>query len=808
MKFKKMTAMLSAAALLVGCLAGCGGKDTTDPGKPGKPSKNDGKESTTIEMAKYAYQAEYLPLATDGGEGVEYVQAFAVSGDKLYFAGEVKTGEEPAMDPETGEQMLDEEGKPVTYPVYDNCLFGMDLNSKEVKQLEYEKAAVPEGMRGDSHLRTMKAAADGTLWLLEEVSTYTLDVPEGVDPESPEAMDYYTPGENMTVLSHVDAAGKQLATMQLELPEDFYGENLYLDSKGNIYVCSWSTICVYDPQGSLITTIEGDGNGDVQQMNADAIGFTGHSEKGMVFTPVDLEKKALGEGIPLDDGAYEIMPGVGDYEYLYMRGGNNIYGHNKDTGKSEKLLDWMENDVNADTMDRNTMAFLEDGRVVCMERNSGETRSMNVVILTPMERSSVPQKKELTYACISLDWSIRPLIINFNRTHDDIRIVVRDYGESISDETTYQDAIQTLNTEILSGNVPDLIQTGNLPLERYAAKDLLLDLWPLIDGDKDLSRDDLMEHFFDVLSIDGKLYELASNFNIQTASVKKSIADGRTSWTLADVKEALSKLQPGAGIFGEVDTRDNMLQRSLEFDMDSFVNWEEKTCSFDSPAFVDVLNFAATFPAEFDWEHTSFDEMESDYSRLTSGKQLLNACWISQLQDVQVENAMHQGEATFIGFPSASGNGSAFSTPSGIAISAACKDVDAAWSFARELLLEKNQKDTWGFPTNRHAFEAKAKVEMTPQYEINPETGEKEEVSNVGIGIGDDFSLDLYAATQADYDLLMELYENCHTVARQDQDIMKLIQEEAGAFFAGQKTAEETAKLIQDRVGLYMMEQG
>ena len=42
---------------------------------------------------------------------------------------------------------------------------------------------------------------------------------------------------------------------------------------------------------------------------------------------------------------------------------------------------------------------------------------------------------------------------------------------------------------------------------------------------------------------------------------------------------------------------------------------------------------------------------------------------------------------------------------------------------------------------------------------------------------------------------------------RYDQSLMEIISDEAGAFFAGEKTAEETARLIQNRVQLYMAEQ-
>ena len=62
--------------------------------------------------------------------------------------------------------------------------------------------------------------------------------------------------------------------------------------------------------------------------------------------------------------------------------------------------------------------------------------------------------------------------------------------------------------------------------------------------------------------------------------------------------------------------------------------------------------------------------------------------------------------------------------------------------------------------------------------------------------------------TQEEYDLFMDLYQRTNTVTGGNQEIADIIKEECAAFFDGQKTAEQTAKLIQDRVSLYVMEQG
>ena len=74
-----------------------------------------------------------------------------------------------------------------------------------------------------------------------------------------------------------------------------------------------------------------------------------------------------------------------------------------------------------------------------------------------------------------------------------------------------------LNTEIMSGVIPDMFLTENLPIERYAAKGILTDLYELIDSDAELTRESFVPQIIKACETDGKLYELPASFMVQTA---------------------------------------------------------------------------------------------------------------------------------------------------------------------------------------------------------------------------------------------------------------------------------------------------
>ncbi len=90
---------------------------------------------------------------------------------------------------------------------------------------------------------------------------------------------------------------------------------------------------------------------------------------------------------------------------------------------------------------------------------------------------------------------------------------------------------------------------------------------------------------------------------------------------------------------------------------------------------------------------------------------------------------------------------------------------------------------------------------MSPTYAQDAETGE--------------YVLDEYGEpivyeprlTQEEADKLLALIESTDRLAEPDENILAIVREEAAPYFAGQKTAEEAAALIQSRASLYVSEQ-
>ena len=198
---------------------------------------------------------------------------------------------------------------------------------------------------------------------------------------------------------------------------------------------------------------------------------------------------------------------------------------------------------------------------------------------------------------------------------------------------------------------------------------------------------------------------------------------------------------------------------------------------------------------------------------MREGRQLLSSTYLSDFGSVYVQYAALNDDVCYIGFPSGSAH-SEFNIDSPLSITTACADKDAAWAFIRSVLSDDYQSSIWSFPISRKAFEAAAAKAMEQEYETDAngnkvldENGEPIKVSMGGYGFGGDEMYDIYAMTQEQYDDLLSLIASTTRTGSYDTSIMAIINQETGAFFNGEKSAEDTAKIIQSRVKLYVAEQ-
>lgn len=840
MKTKRIFALLLAALMIVGLFAGCSKDNTKDPGKtdPGNSLIDQTKPSQTT--AKYAYKADYLDLTMP--DGVQYLNQICAAGTTLYLTASMQGEEITNTDPDTGE----------TWSYYNSRLGVLTIDPDtgictELSNLQLPE--VPEGAEGSVNCYNMIGSDDGTLWMLVNVYATQYELPDDFDPNTDSKWNYPSTDINGSYLMHIAADGSTIASLDLsdtnnEDNEDGMSGNLSsfaVDAAGNLYVSDYNNIYVLDAEGNVQFKLDGSQyNGRLYRLNAQQVGVMWYNytddvnaadENGQYFVPIDLETKDWGEKVKLPSNVGSIRPGDDAYDFYYTYN-NNIYGYAAKTDTKEKLVDWLACDV--DTNNMSGYAMLSDSRVAALMQDwSTDPTTYQLIVLHRVDASEIKEKKVLTLACMYLDWNLRSMIVEYNKTNDEYRINVVDYSEYATDDD-YNAGVTKLTTEIISGSVPDIFLTSNLPIDKYAAKGVIADLNTFMDGGNGLSRDYFVPQVMSALEKDGKLYELPTSFSVQTAYALSSIASQYDTWNVAAVQDAMTQLQEGATVFSDGWTKNTALSNCLSRNLSAFVDWTTGKCEFDSEAFQQLLAFCNSFPAETSDGDGAIayassadiavdDAMwESDATRITNGKQLMSTIGMYSFDSYIWNVYAIRDKITFTGYPTEDGSGSSFELQMPMAISSVTKYPDAAWDFVCSIIKKMNTIDEnnyyYGFPISQAAFDAEMTDIMTEQYQLD-ENGEQVDWDGDGepdkairgsyetMENGETVYKDVYALTQEDIDQILGVINSTRSVYDYDQEILDIITDEVAAYFAGDKDVQTTANMIQSRVNLYVQEQ-
>ena len=781
----------------------------TNSGGSGSGSQS-GAANPNAAYGEFVYVASYQKLNTD--DSIQNMNRIICDGERLYTQAWIKTGEktteywdenyEQVTDPEKIE--AGEYADSYTYEETVQALCSMKLDGSDFRRLEnYEPMALPEGSDGNVYIENMCVDKNGNLWVVEEVYAYHYD----------EDGSYFDDG-NFYYIRCLDSTGAEKSSVDPKAvmgstdQDYFYVENINTDSEGRLYFTAGGpTVYVLDQDSKLLFKVElSDGNwiNGLIRMKDGGIGAVVNSENGSRLCPVDVGAKALGEGVKLPANAYNLIDGGGEYD-CYYNTSTGLGGFSAAAGEARELVNWIDSDVDSSNMQ--TIIPMEDGSILGITGNyRGDRPTYEIVTLTKADPATLPEKEILTFACMWINYDLRSRIIDFNKTSDRYRIRVTDYS-SFNTEDDYSAGMTKLATEIISGQVPDILDLNGLPVARYAARGILEDLSPYIDADPDLGPDALVPGVRRALTMNGGIYEATSSFTVTTVIGASRIVGEKMGWAVKDLRAALAQMPAGCTPFNDMD-RDSALNNAITMNQANYVNWSTGEVSFDNPEFVELLEFVKTFPKEIDYSAYEDGGWVSDYDKIRSGQIMLTMTNLGDFEEFRRYKQYYGGDITFVGFPTTGDHsGSVASFNESYGISSVCRNKDAAWSFLRTFFLEETQSGDehyyWGYPTNQKAFDKRVREAMTEQKD--EETGEI--VASSSYWLDDDTEVELYAMTQEELDQLMELINNMDSRISYDEDIALIITDEAQPFFEGQKTAQDVVSVIQSRAWIYVNEQ-
>ena len=276
------------------------------------------------------------------------------------------------------------------------------------------------------------------------------------------------------------------------------------------------------------------------------------------------------------------------------------------------------------------------------------------------------------------------------------------------------------------------------------------------------------------------------------------------NWTIQEMMEIYDNAD-AAHKYDGINKKE-MLRILLEGQSD-LVNIENGQCHFDTPEFIDLLKFCDRFVTEVDRpdKKTDYEALDQYYTN--------KAYWIPNDEDLatvihfETENQMSWEKAatfgeedfTFAGYPTSNGKGGKLNIFTRFAISEKSKVKEGAWEFIKtyfDTSIPDNYY-TYGYPS------LKADLEKRLDKEMSLTKYGSEELENVQTKLG----FIQYPLTQEERDDLERYVLSCDTLANtMDYDVESVCYEEADAFFNGEKTAEEAAKMMQNRISILISE--
>lgn len=666
---------------------------------------------------------------------------------------------------------------------------------------------------------TAEAPVDDTAETAEDTAGASAE--EEVPAENAETAaepDVSTEDENTYTLKKYDMSGNlqqeiDLTDLMAANDNDFYPQYIAQDGQGNLYLASDSKIVSFGTDGARKDDIElqdqwimsmltaGDGTVVLNSFtNGEGSSQLCKIENGAVSEPIEITGDC-------NVNALTIYSGAGST--LMASDGTYLYSIDLTTGAATRLLSWLDSDINAGNV--SGVAANGDDQIIVLDSimtmNGPNRYDLGVLTKTPADQ--LPERTVLTLGAEYLSDILRDAVIAYNRKSNDYRITLVDYSQyNTTDDYTL--GTQQLDRDVVSGSCPDIVFLSTGHEDKYIAKGALADLSALMEKDDSISQDELVAGALKAYSVDGKVYGLPVNFSVETLVASAKLAGDRTSWTMEEMAQVISGLDEGTQVMSYT-SQTSFLGQMVSANMGQFVDYAKGTCSFDSDSFKQLLAAAAKCPTDDELNQGSDTisySTDDEYTQIQSGDLLLAGQYISDgnYSLKQYYNLFNREHGFVnIGYPVTEdgGNGAILHVSGGLAISAKTQYTDAAWDFLKSVLSDDVQKDNWSLPVTKTALDQALSEAMEKSY-YTDENGEKvyyDDTTYIG-----DTEYTMAPLTQEQVDDFKTLIDGATPGGAYDIEIQEILQDEAGAYFAGDKTADEVAKLIQNRVSIYLGE--
>lgn len=226
----------------------------------------------------------------------------------------------------------------------------------------------------------------------------------------------------------------------------------------------------------------------------------------------------------------------------------------------------------------------------------------------------------------------------------------------------------------------------NSNYEKYAEKEIFLDLYELMKEDEDISKNDIFPCVLNSLEYNGHLYAAAPYFRIKTLVGKESnipiktdeIWDGRA---LIELNSSLSENQR----LTAAKNREYFTNMLLMYSAGAYIDFDNNKCDFGNEDFISLLKYINDIPEG--------NDLAEDFGKTGIYRNdtcLLYSATLCNIPDYfAVKYRFGIDELlNFVGYPSPDGGKSVVAPYNYYAISSESAVREGAWEFIKFLMTE------------------------------------------------------------------------------------------------------------------------
>ncbi|MBE6998735.1 MAG: hypothetical protein E7428_00935 [Ruminococcaceae bacterium] len=488
----------------------------------------------------------------------------------------------------------------------------------------------------------------------------------------------------------------------------------------------------------------------------------------LTFNTIDLS----GEGIEIEGrptgGAFS------DGTYGYYMCGSELWRTNGVDCK--KLADLIYCGVDETSVVRK-VCTLADGRILVVA-NGGMIELTASESIVPAERSVYTLGVVNYYNYSGL---LSKTVAKFNGQSDGVRFVVKEYSD-----------ITKMNLALLSGEVDMIVSSDHFMLKNYVKQGLLA---PLEEVAPALFEEGvLIENIVDVTRMEGICYFLPREFLIEGKSVRSTILEeGQTFDHPKDFFDLVLETSPTSMKFNSKDFH----MEHYGTNIDDWIDWDNNTCHFDDGSFETLLEFCNLGAGPGETRSHGSDVMPFGLQNL-----------INQNEFVDWETANeYSGDSAWVvvPIPSTVHKGFGIDAFDYYAVVDRVESREAArefleWHFLADVLGEipPDGPDGW---SNEVLFESGYDY-------LSINRAECERVLSRNLIVEDEDNEEELVVEQRRYEDSWKIIQQADHLWYYSNAVFDVMMEEACRYFSGDITAKQAADYVQNRISLYLAEQG